>query len=545
MFKGLRQVTEYLQHKACHYFSKGLFAFLNVSKTASVSKIAGSAKKIPFWQDDLWEAITFEEIRIPDPDQEGNDCKIEVTTRLRSVCDFIQTRQDVEVKVLIKGGRMEVVCGQVFAIEQVCILPFASSSILDKRIVAFPFPFKLCEVADKIDEAVNLLQRGQFPDGVVIDRQCGDQEILYEPLHLRGQSMAEKMDEIMEVLMDPKIRKIGCMEWGDVGKTTIMQNIFNKLKVKASTTQQPFDRIIWVTVSKEMESLVEEYFEPYMRSIDILNVFMETQKALYHSLVYNTIVEEIGSFKRLKTLVMMFTNFNSYEKAMKHIQWDKLEGFHIVLDLAIYDYIDLRPTLLHTDKTRKVVRILGIPCCNYCLPLDYYGLVELDPSSPVSCITSFHLPVQTDKLVISKWDCHPNFASLFSSWKNLRSLKAIGIHEILFSNCTWGGALVEMDDQMVDKLLFQRLPAPANIHVKRDWWEELDWDSAEQESSFQSCFKEGRKDMDHIPELRYVLKWQLTGTHWSIWMPRPKEAPFSEIARFGERSWRETGGSIY
>ncbi|KAK9085094.1 hypothetical protein Sjap_025505 [Stephania japonica] len=96
----------------------------------------------------------------------------------------------------------------------------------------------------KVDELLG----NQFQNGeVVVDATPADAMLFEEP-SFPGQSTVEKkINEIMELLMNPEISKIGVHGMGGIGKTSIMK----KVNDKVATTVQ-FDRIIWVTVSKDM-----------------------------------------------------------------------------------------------------------------------------------------------------------------------------------------------------------------------------------------------------------------------------------------------------
>ncbi|CAN8230324.1 unnamed protein product [Cochlearia groenlandica] len=67
-----------------------------------------------------------------------------------------------------------------------------------------------------------------------------------------GQTLASEMlDTVLSSLMTAKVQKIGVWGMGGVGKTTLLRELNNKLWKEADT--QPFDKVIWVTVSKEFE----------------------------------------------------------------------------------------------------------------------------------------------------------------------------------------------------------------------------------------------------------------------------------------------------
>ncbi|RWR90807.1 putative disease resistance protein isoform X1 [Cinnamomum micranthum f. kanehirae] len=102
------------------------------------------------------------------------------------------------------------------------------------------------EVEEKIKKAVELKENGRFQEGLVVDLLVGSIET-FPPIKIVGETTALKnLQKIEECLMDDEVGKIGVFGMGGVGKTTIMTNIHNNIK-NAGT----FDRVIWVTVSKE------------------------------------------------------------------------------------------------------------------------------------------------------------------------------------------------------------------------------------------------------------------------------------------------------
>ncbi|RWR90805.1 putative disease resistance protein isoform X1 [Cinnamomum micranthum f. kanehirae] len=102
------------------------------------------------------------------------------------------------------------------------------------------------EVEVKLKEAVELKENGRFQEGLLVDLLVGSIET-FPPIKIVGETTALKnLQKIEECLMDDEVGKIGVYGMGGVGKTTIMTNINNNIK-NAGT----FDRVIWVTVSKE------------------------------------------------------------------------------------------------------------------------------------------------------------------------------------------------------------------------------------------------------------------------------------------------------
>ncbi|KAK1261226.1 Disease resistance protein [Acorus gramineus] len=65
------------------------------------------------------------------------------------------------------------------------------------------------------------------------------------------------MDEILKLLSDDRIRKIGIWGMGGVGKTTLVRTLNNKLE--DSSSPQLFDIVIWITVSKGTDVKTIQY----------------------------------------------------------------------------------------------------------------------------------------------------------------------------------------------------------------------------------------------------------------------------------------------
>ncbi|RWR90798.1 putative disease resistance protein isoform X1 [Cinnamomum micranthum f. kanehirae] len=102
------------------------------------------------------------------------------------------------------------------------------------------------EVEEKIKEAVELKENGRFHEGLLVDLLVGSVET-FPPIKIVGETTALKnLQKIEECLMEVEVGKIGVYGMGGVGKTTIMTHIHNNIKNVGT-----FDRVIWVTVSKE------------------------------------------------------------------------------------------------------------------------------------------------------------------------------------------------------------------------------------------------------------------------------------------------------
>ncbi|GKV45561.1 hypothetical protein SLEP1_g52630 [Rubroshorea leprosula] len=96
-------------------------------------------------------------------------------------------------------------------------------------------------VREKIKAMDAILERGSFPQGLVVDKP---QTALPLPVdNLEGEIAVKK--KIWEYLTSNEVPMIGVCGIGGVGKTTIMKHIHNELLLREST----FDKVIWVTVS--------------------------------------------------------------------------------------------------------------------------------------------------------------------------------------------------------------------------------------------------------------------------------------------------------
>ncbi|XXG59674.1 hypothetical protein AAC387_Pa04g1715 [Persea americana] len=101
------------------------------------------------------------------------------------------------------------------------------------------------EVEEMIKEAVELKENGRFQEGLLVNLLVGSIET-FPPIKLVGETALKNLQKIEECLMDDEVGKIGVYGMGGVGKTAITTNIHSNIK-NAGT----FDRVIWVTVSKE------------------------------------------------------------------------------------------------------------------------------------------------------------------------------------------------------------------------------------------------------------------------------------------------------
>ncbi|XP_077242305.1 putative disease resistance protein At5g43730 [Tasmannia lanceolata] len=103
---------------------------------------------------------------------------------------------------------------------------------------------------EKIQEVNRLIGSANFPTGLVVPnpRPKPVQEIP-GPSIVDQKATSNLLNHLMELVLNDRIRKIGIYGMGGVGKTTLVSNLNNMLGDCSSSTQ-PFDVIIWVTVSR-------------------------------------------------------------------------------------------------------------------------------------------------------------------------------------------------------------------------------------------------------------------------------------------------------
>ncbi|GKV50707.1 hypothetical protein SLEP1_g57404 [Rubroshorea leprosula] len=96
-------------------------------------------------------------------------------------------------------------------------------------------------VCRKINMVKEMLDKGSFPEGLVIDRVPAHGNIIPTE-NLVGEISTK--EEIWRYLMGDEVGMIGVCGIGGVGKTTIMENLHNDLQKETR-----FQKVIWVTVS--------------------------------------------------------------------------------------------------------------------------------------------------------------------------------------------------------------------------------------------------------------------------------------------------------
>ncbi|GKV15095.1 hypothetical protein SLEP1_g25895 [Rubroshorea leprosula] len=96
-------------------------------------------------------------------------------------------------------------------------------------------------VCRKINMVKEMLDKGGFPEGLVIERASAHGNIIPTE-NLVGEISTK--EEIWRYLMGDEVGMIGICGIGGVGKTTIMENLHNDLQKETR-----FQKVIWVTVS--------------------------------------------------------------------------------------------------------------------------------------------------------------------------------------------------------------------------------------------------------------------------------------------------------
>ncbi|KAK9089453.1 hypothetical protein Scep_028535 [Stephania cephalantha] len=150
--------------------------------------------------------------------------------------------------------------------------------------------FELAEsVEEEVSKEVEELLGKQFQDGLVM-KQLPAKATLFNSsslLRIRSTMTEKKVEEIMRLLKDPKVGKIGVYGMGGVGKTTIMKTVNDRVAAY-------FARIIWVTVTKEkggiemLQSMIAEQFgEDFQK-----NLLCENDKEKRASMLSNELKNE-------------------------------------------------------------------------------------------------------------------------------------------------------------------------------------------------------------------------------------------------------------
>lgn len=107
--------------------------------------------------------------------------------------------------------------------------------------------FLVKEILKKTEEVEELIQRGGFSDGLVVDDCSRIGQWLPTP-NFVGQTIVAKRNEIVEHVMNDEDRKIGIHGMPGVGKTSVSKLVNNEILFNAANR---FNVVVWVTVSRK------------------------------------------------------------------------------------------------------------------------------------------------------------------------------------------------------------------------------------------------------------------------------------------------------
>ena len=140
------------------------------------------------------------------------------------------------------------------------------------------------ENIEKVDE---LLERGRFPEGILIDLVRDDRKALLTT-QLVGETKTKILEKILTCLEKGEIQSIGVWGMGGVGKTALVTQIHNILLGKHAT----FDFVYWVTVSKD--SSIRKLRDVVAGKIN-LDLSKEEDEKIRSALLFEALLKE-GKF---------------------------------------------------------------------------------------------------------------------------------------------------------------------------------------------------------------------------------------------------------
>ncbi|GLT50817.1 hypothetical protein SLA2020_242780 [Shorea laevis] len=207
-------------------------------------------------------------------------------------------------------------------------------------------------VREKIEEVKRIQERGNFNEGLVIERAPA-RGIRIPTENIEG-GISTK-DEIQKHLMDDQVGMIGVCGIGGVGKTTIMKHINNDL-----LREDRFQKVIWVTVSYP------------------LNVFALQKKIA--DAMHKTLQEDEEEMMRAAAL-MDIMGSKSFVLILDDV-WEKFS----LKDVGIPKPVQNKSKVVITTRSIEVCKYLG---CK---------IVKVQPLSPEESLNLFLEKVGRDVL---------------------------------------------------------------------------------------------------------------------------------------------------
>ena len=127
------------------------------------------------------------------------------------------------------------------------------------------------KMVEKCHELHNLWLEGKFETGIVVEKLPECVRTMHAPKTEDKPSLHRAVEEILGLLRDRNVRRIGLWGMAGIGKTTVMQNLNNSEEVA-----KMFDIVIWVHVSKEwsvekLQRVIIDRLKLNMKGITCLN----------------------------------------------------------------------------------------------------------------------------------------------------------------------------------------------------------------------------------------------------------------------------------
>ena len=138
------------------------------------------------------------------------------------------------------------------------------------------------EHIEKVDE---LLERGRFPEGILIDVLRDEGRALLTTQLIGETTTKRNLEKIWTCLEKGEIQSIGVWGMGGIGKTTIVTHIHNLLLEKKDT----FGLVYWVTVSKD--SSIRKLQDVIAEKIN-LDLSKEEDERLRSALLFEALQKE-------------------------------------------------------------------------------------------------------------------------------------------------------------------------------------------------------------------------------------------------------------